>query len=513
MAPVSVRFLPSRQSVRLHHCGLYDLSDALGGGLQVAVSDMGVAQGHHGVGVSEHPRDGGQGNAPGDGLAGDRMPEIVQADVVEAGLRPSGHRSFVWHGRVQGEPVRRTVGPAALMTVEDARKGALALRVGNAPRKAEGRSGAPLFRDFVLDEWWPAYRRRCAPSSCQFANRVLKRQLIPAFGRLPLDAIRRIDVERWFDAYSRTAPGGANKALEILGQIMNAAFAAGHVGTSPVRGIAKNCRPKLTRFLSAEEIERLHRVLDRLVKERPSRRQQADIVRLLLLTGCRKGEILKLQWSEVDGDRLNLTDTKTGPRKVWLSKAAQAILARQPRAASPYVFPSPRRPDKPLSHILHLWQRARKEPEMLDHGMLGAIGHPIHSGEMTCDALAEWPWIDCEAPARTHDDDERSSLAELLDEVFAKTGKRVRIVVRAGPAGLALMGTGPYLSRLPVTYLHKLPEPRLRPLPIEFGRARFRAGIVSRSSAWDFPAFRCFAETVRMVAREQDGELRSLSAA
>ena len=293
-------------------------------------------------------------------------------------VRPSGHRSFVWHGRVQGETVRMTIGPAALMNVEDARKRAWALSVGSAPRKAEGRSGAPLFRVFVLDEWLPAYRRRCAPSSCRSVNRVLERQLIPAFGRLPLDAIRRIDIERWFDAYSRTAPGGANKALEILGQIMNAALAAGHVETAPVKGISKNPRPKLTRFLSAEEIERLHRVLDRLVKERPSRRQQADIVRLLLLTGCRKGEILKLQWSEVDGDRLNFSDSKTGPRKVWLSKAAQAILARQPRAASPYVFPSPRRPDKPLSHILHLWQRARKEAG-LDDVRLHDLRHTVAS--------------------------------------------------------------------------------------------------------------------------------------
>ena len=157
-------------------------------------------------------------------------------------VRPSGHRSFVWHGRVQGEPVRATVGPAALMTVGDARQRALALRLGNAPHTAEGRSSAPLFREFVQDDWLPAYRRRCAPSSCRFANRVLKGQLIPAFGRLPLDAIRRIDVERWFDAYSRTAPGGANKALEILGQIMNAALAAGHVGAAPVKGIAKNPR-------------------------------------------------------------------------------------------------------------------------------------------------------------------------------------------------------------------------------------------------------------------------------
>ena len=49
---------------------------------------MSVSQGHPGVGVPEHPRDGGQGNAPGHGLAGNGMPEIVQADVVETGFLP-----------------------------------------------------------------------------------------------------------------------------------------------------------------------------------------------------------------------------------------------------------------------------------------------------------------------------------------------------------------------------------------------------------------------------------------
>ena len=87
-------------------------------------------------------------------------------------VRPSGHSSFVWHGRVQGEPVRATVGPAALMTVEDARKRALALRTGNAPRKAGGRSGVPLFREFVLAEWLPAYRLRSAPPATQLGRQT-----------------------------------------------------------------------------------------------------------------------------------------------------------------------------------------------------------------------------------------------------------------------------------------------------------------------------------------------------
>ncbi|MCY4500005.1 MAG: hypothetical protein OXE57_00375, partial [Alphaproteobacteria bacterium] len=138
--------------------------------------------------------------------------------------------------------------------------------------------------------------------------------------------------------------------------------------------------------------------------------------------------------------------------------------------------------------------------------------HPLHSGKVACDDLVEWPWIDCEAPARTQDDEEQSPLAELLDELFARTRKRVRTVVRAGPAGLALMGMGPYLSRPPVTFLDRLPGLCLKPLPIECGRAEFRAGIVSRVSAWDFSAFRHFAETVREVARGQRTHLRAIAA-
>lgn len=63
-------------------------------------------------------------------------------------------------------------------------------------------------------------------------------------------------------------------------------------------------------------------MLDRLIDERPSRWLQADIIRLLLLTGCRNGEILKLKWTEVDGDLLRLSDAKTVPRQVWLSEKA-----------------------------------------------------------------------------------------------------------------------------------------------------------------------------------------------
>ena len=80
--------------------------------------------------------------------------------------------------------------------------------------------------------------------------------------------------------------------------------------------------PKLTRFLSRDEVRRLHRELDRGVSLRPSRAGQADIIRLLLLTGCRMSEILTMRWQDIDGDTLNLGDGKTGSRRVFLNAPA-----------------------------------------------------------------------------------------------------------------------------------------------------------------------------------------------
>ena len=293
--------------------------------------------------------------------------EYIVWDSRVAGLgvrvRPSGHRSFVWHGHANGAAVRATVGAAALMTVEDARRECNRLSETGSLSGTDDRralSAVPPFRDFAMDDWKATAGVRWRTSRRKLVERYLENQFLPAFGTLRLDRIRRLDVERWFDAYSKTAPGGANLALQLLRQILNAAVDARLIPTNPTDGIRRNPRPKFTRFLSTDEIDRLHRALDRLVNERPFRRRQADIIRLLLLTGCRKGEIARLKWSEVDGDVLRLAETKTGSRTVWLSEAARAILDRQARSGSRYVFPSPKDPAKPCTRDVELWYLARK---------------------------------------------------------------------------------------------------------------------------------------------------------
>ena len=277
-------------------------------------------------------------------------------------VRPSGHKSYVYHRHAEGQSRKFTLGQVVLGGVDEARRDCMEGwgRMQSGER-AEGVNGAqaPLFRDFVKGSWRKACYEPCKPSTRTSKDWALNNQLLPVFGAMPLDKIDRPGVIGWFGGYSATAPGGANSALLVFRQIMNYAIARGHIETNPTRGVKRNPRPKLTRFLSREEICRLHEVLDRYETKRPSSKAQADIIRLLLLTGCRTGEILKLRWREVDSDTLELEDSKTGPRQVLLSPEARAIIERQSREGYPWVFPSPVNPAR-ARFDLSLWKKVRK---------------------------------------------------------------------------------------------------------------------------------------------------------
>lgn len=221
-----------------------------------------------------------------------------------------------------------------------------------------------VFRDFVEGCWKSASYVRCKPSTCKRIDSALRTQLLPNFGSSPLHRIDGSAVRQWFDNYSVTAPGGANRTLDVLRQILNYAVECEYLTSNPADGIIRNRRMRLTRFLSRPEITRLHAALD-AHKGRESGRQQAEIIRLLLLTGCRKSELVNLQWSDIDGDILRLRDSKSGPRTVLLNSNARIILARQPRTDSTYVFPASES-SRPRSSELSLWRKVRRQARIED---------------------------------------------------------------------------------------------------------------------------------------------------
>ena len=94
----------------------------------------------------------------------------------------------------------------------------------------------------------------------------------------------------------------------------------------------------------------------------------AAAFRLLMLTGCRCGEILDLRWEDVflDRNEIRLADSKTGPRTVPLSPAAVKVLADLPRPArNPWVIAG-RQPGTRLARIHHYWYRVRAHAGLED---------------------------------------------------------------------------------------------------------------------------------------------------
>ena len=266
------------------------------------------------------------------------------------GLRvhPSGVRSFIVQTRARGRMRKVTLGRFPEMSLARARQEAastLALLWAGGDIAPRGKSRAPLFRDFAA-----RYRERrrylWKPSSLKTHDIYMRNRLMPAFGRLRLDAIDHARVSAWFDAASASKPGAANRAFEILRAMLQAARQWGELGMDAPDAcinIVMNRRKPVARYLGREELERLGAVLDRHGGEHP---WPVAAIRLLTLTGARLSEVLNLRWDEIGelgedgGGSARLEDSKTGPRTIWLGPEAAKVIAALPRPdGAVRVFP------------------------------------------------------------------------------------------------------------------------------------------------------------------------------
>ncbi len=292
--------------------------------------------------------------------------DIRDARLKGFGVRvlPSGRKRFFVHCQHRRERVWKIVGDAARMNVRDARSQAAGMlaairRDGNArPRPDE-----TLF-EAVAETVFQRHERVWKASTLCVNRCYLRNQILPYFAGRRIADIERHDVRNWF-ASLRATPVAADRSMPVLSVIMREAERMGlrPEGANPCRGIRRYRRKGRERFLSDDELRRLSGTLAAYAELCP---HQVAVTRLLLLTGCRKGEILTLRWSDYREGHLFLRDSKTGPRTVWLSTPARRILDMLGRT-SPWVFPGPRG-DRPRQGVWlqRFWHRVRAEVELRD---------------------------------------------------------------------------------------------------------------------------------------------------
>jgi integrase len=276
---------------------------------------------------------------------------LHDAHVAGFGLRvqPSGAKSWVLRlGRR-----RITIGPAEEIPLAEARAQASKLIAGETPPPLSARA---LTFNALADQFVAAKQGVYKPDTLASCQVYLDTQLRPALGKLIVERLTTPEIADWFYRYSQIRPGGANQALGLLVTMLNFARRQNLVPREmpdPCAPIRRNRRQARGRLLSAAQITALGKALD---SSAPQHRDAADAIQLILLTGCRSGEILRLRWSEVLSDKLALETTKTGPRDVLLSLPAKKLLAtRRKTAITPFVFASPKHPGEPIGKIDHAW--------------------------------------------------------------------------------------------------------------------------------------------------------------
>ena len=307
----------------------------------------------------------------------DRDAVFWDGELLGFGVRvyPSGAKVYVVQTRREGRSKRVTVGRHGVISASQARRRAALviarLKAGEDP--VPSRAAPAAERSVTVAELADRFLReyvavRCKPWTNVAYRGALDRWILPALGRLPVGAVTHGHVAA-LHYRLRDIPYRANQVVAILNRMFSLAevWNLRRAGDHPCRAIRKYPERHRERFLSGEEFRRLGRALDEVEAEAGEGRGRrlgasaAAALRLLMLTGCRRNEILTLRWKEVDlaAAELRLRDSKTGPRVVPLSAAAVSVLAALPRVSgNPWVIPGAK-PGGRLSNLNDHWLRVR----------------------------------------------------------------------------------------------------------------------------------------------------------
>ena len=295
-------------------------------------------------------------------------------DLPGFGVRvyPGGGKVYIAQAREPDRATRRvTVGRHDVLNADQARQRAAyiitRIRAGEDPVPlplAARFNGGPTLADLAERYLEEHAAVRLKPETRRRVRVMLHNHILPALGRLPLEAVERSDIvefhQKLFDR-----PVTANKCVKALSHMYRLGAGWGLVpeGFNPCQSVEKYPERSRERFLTDAEFSRLGRVLDEAVDSGAVPLTAVTAIRLLMLTGCRKSEILTLRWSDVDLDagELHLADSKTGPRTVQLPPTAVELLQALPRRKnSPWVFPGNDRDGRYSGGGLdHTWRTVR----------------------------------------------------------------------------------------------------------------------------------------------------------
>ncbi len=323
--------------------------------------------------------------------ADDKVAAIWDEELRGFGLRvyPNGRKVYFVKCRIKGRQRFITIGQHGPVTADQARAKAYNIlseaKNGRDPateldqaRKAPTVKG--LGERFLKEH----VAVRCKPSTQAEYKRSVELFINPKLGTRRVTDIERRDIAELHHSFSHI-PYQANRTLGVLSKMFNLAEIWGlrPDGSNPCLHVKKYPEQKRERFLSPEEFAALGKALREVEADGSETQSAVDAIRLLMLTGCRLGEIMTLKWDYVDlkARELRLPDSKTGAKIVHFGKMACDVLKGIEKLEdNPYVITGKKHGSR-LTDLQHSWRRVRAKAG-LDNVRIHDLRHSYASGAL-----------------------------------------------------------------------------------------------------------------------------------
>jgi integrase len=315
-----------------------------------------------------------------------RLVESTEPQVSDVVLRDSETKGFLckitpkckrvyllYYRTKEGRERRPVIGEHGSITCDQARKIAIdwltIVRQGGDPSQDRQAARKNLTPSQFADKYLYEYGKLKKASSIKEDERLWRLHILPVLGKLPLSTVTRNDILRLHSSMSES-PVAANRATALLSKAFNLAIEWGDLKScvNPASRIRKYKEQSKERFLSSAELATLGDVLRQCEYERVESPSVIVAIRLLIFTGCRRNEVLQLQWKWIDFEngKIDFPDSKTGKKSVYLNPPAVELLkATEQIDGNPYVCFG-RDGIKHLVNIQKAWSRIRHRAGLND---------------------------------------------------------------------------------------------------------------------------------------------------
>ncbi len=313
---------------------------------------------------------------------------LADSEGLYLEVLPSHAKQWRLKYRFQGKEKRVSLGSYPQVTLVDARKRSTSIKeqiacgtdpelVKLAKLQNDGYVDSPVFTT-VATEW---YDRNAATWDARYAKTVmhrLEKYVFDDLGKYPIKLLKPLMVLACLRKIDGTAPDMARRIKQIISAVFKYAIATGRVENDVTYGLELALKKYRKTHFAAIDLEELPDFLVALHNHKARLYHQTFLlIKLMLLTFCRTGELIQAKWTEIDlekalwiipAERMKMRN----PHLVPLSRQALAILAelQQMNGKRDHVFPSIPRPRKPMSKgtILVALRRMGYDNRMTGHG-------------------------------------------------------------------------------------------------------------------------------------------------